>query len=59
MKEPQSEDPLLCVDTKIERREDGMAVTFILADGRHLERYMTFQEFLEFAEQFKAMVTTS
>lgn len=50
-------EPLLCVDTKMERREDGIAVTYILADGRHLEQYMNFQEFFEFAERFKAMVT--
>jgi len=43
-------------ETKVERREDGMVITYYTTDGQALEQYLTFAEFFAQCDQFKAML---
>lgn len=49
-------DPLLCVDTKVERHEDGVSITYYLADGKSVEQYLTVQEFADFYARMRVML---
>ncbi len=47
------DSPKFCIETKVERREDGLLITFYMQDGSIIEHYMPAMDVSGFAEQLK------